>query len=136
MILAVAKLTDRFAAITFEIDRGGVEENNIKSGKQITTHPEHILFNQILDASRCKRRLSFLIFQPFPKKGHGTIKMMQSQIVNAVDYIVPVPLVAISVGTGNKKPVQNGQKNSPLHIKAEFPFGKMGLDDPSDIQLL
>ena len=109
MILAVAKLTDRLSSFTFEVDRGGVEEDNIKTAEEIRRTWNMSSSIRSLMTSRCKRRLSFLIFQLFPEKGHGPIEMMQGQIVNAIDDVVPVPLVA---DTGRNRKQRAGAERS------------------------
>jgi hypothetical protein len=62
--------------------------------------------------------------------------MMERKRFNAVNAIIPAPLVAIAVGTGNKETMQHRQEDGPLHIKLELPIFQEIADNLADPQFL
>ena len=56
-------------------------------------------------------------------------------MIYPVDPIILVPLVTETVGAGCKEPMNNCQKDSPLHIELILPATKKPLDDLPDPQL-
>ena len=56
MILAVPELTQGLAAFSLEVDGGGVEEDQVKSGEERPVQTKQPFFDQILGAARRKGR--------------------------------------------------------------------------------
>ena len=77
MILAMATLADGLATLSLEVDAGGVEEDQLEIGEQITPVGEQPLLDQVLGASRGERCLARLLrsgqllyrARPWPGRG-------------------------------------------------------------------
>ncbi len=101
MILAMATLADGFAPLSLEVDAGGVEEDQLEIGEQITPVGEQPLLDQILGASRgegCLVRL-FRAGQLLPEPGHGPVEVVKLQNLTSFDLIILFPLVSGSITT-------------------------------------
>ena len=61
---------------------------------------------------------------------------MQGQGVDAVDHVITMPAVTGAVRTGDEKPMQNRQEDSPFHIELELPLRQKPTDDLADPQFL
>jgi len=61
---------------------------------------------------------------------------MHGKRFNPVDAMIPAPLVAIQVGTGNEQAMENRQKDGPLHIKFELAAIENAMKNLADSQLL
>src|ERR1700678_4379836 len=59
MILAEAPLADVLTALALEVDRGGVEEDQLQSAEEVTPVTEYVFLDPILDATGCEWRLVF-----------------------------------------------------------------------------
>src|SRR5262249_17301248 len=81
VILAMAALANGFSSLSLEVDAGGVEEDELEFGEQITPVGEQPLFDQVLGAPRSERRLIGLLAagQLLPQPGHGPVEMMELQ---------------------------------------------------------
>ena len=61
MILAEPPLADVLAAVALAGDGGGVEEDQWEVGEEVTAVGEQRLFDPVLDAAGCERRLVLLL---------------------------------------------------------------------------
>jgi len=59
---------------------------------------------------------------------------MQFKFIYTIDNVIPVPRIAGTIGAGNKKPVQDGEKNCPFNIKLELSANQEIFDDSLDTQ--
>src|SRR3974390_1106359 len=117
------------AACACEVDRGGIEEKQIYTRKQIAVYGKEIFFDHILDAARRKGGPVFLVFQLFAQKGHHAIQVMKLQIVNTLDPMIPAPSVAKSVGAGHQQAMKDCKKHGSLHIELELALFQKIADD-------
>jgi hypothetical protein len=62
--------------------------------------------------------------------------MVQIKRSDPVDALIPTPLVARPVGTGNEQAMENRQKDGPLHIKPELAAPENAMKNLADPQLL
>jgi hypothetical protein len=122
MILAVPLLTQDFPSLSFKVNGGGIEENQVKTGEKITAFKKHPLFDKILSAPGSKWGCPSLIFYLFTKKTHPPIEVMQRQIVDPLDQVIPVPFVTGSVRARNEKPMKHREEKGSFHIKLELPL--------------
>ena len=81
MVLAEAALADVLAPFSLEVDRSGVEEDELEIGEEVAAVGEEILLDPVLDASGCERRLVLLLIvgQLFTQPGHGPVEVMELQ---------------------------------------------------------
>ncbi|MCJ8503243.1 hypothetical protein MRX98_21900, partial [Desulfatitalea sp. M08but] len=117
MILAEFSLTDALSATALEVNRGGIEKDQIQIRKQVATIRKQELFNQILVAAR---RNAGAVVRPadlLTQKTHGAVKMMKVQSFDAVDDVIAAPAAAKTVRSGNHQPVQNREKNGAFNIE-------------------
>src|SRR6266446_2324525 len=61
MVLAETPLADVLAALALEVERGGVEEDQLQSAEEVAPVVEHALLDPVLDAAGCERRLVLLL---------------------------------------------------------------------------
>jgi len=59
---------------------------------------KQLLFDDILRAA-WREGTILLVSDLFPQKGHRTVEMMEGQVVNTRDGVLPMPPVAGPVGT-------------------------------------
>ena len=77
MVFAIASLSDRFAAETFEVNGRGADEDQAQSCERIATLPEQRFFDQTLPQPLPLRCLSRLLVsrQWFAQPSHRAIEM-------------------------------------------------------------
>ena len=105
MVLAVAALADVLAALALEVDRGGVEEDQLEIGEEVAAVGEQLLLDPVLDAAGSERRLVRLLVvgQLLAEPGHGPVEVVQLQQFTPVDLVVGLPLVGGSVAAGVRR---------------------------------
>src|SRR5438309_3734069 len=132
MVLAEAALADVLAALALEGDRGGIEEDELEIGEEVTSACEEILLDSVLGAARCERRLVRLLIlgQLFAEPGHGAVQVMELQRFAPVDLVVGLPLVGGPVAAGCEQAMQDGQEDRPLDVELEAAAVEELLDDP------
>ena len=79
MVLAEPPLADVLAALALEVDRGGVEEDQLEIGEEVTPVGEQPLLDPVLGAAGCERRLVLLLVlgQLLAEPGHGPVQVME-----------------------------------------------------------
>ena len=79
MILGVAVLAQSFPAFSLEVDRGGVEENELEIGEEIAAVSKQIFLDSVLDTARSEWCLVLLLFlgQHFTQPSHGPVEVVQ-----------------------------------------------------------
>ncbi len=116
MILAVTVAAQRLPALSLEIDRGGVEEDQIDLREQVAPPLKERLLDPVLHAPRAAQCRT-LLGQRFVQKRHGPIQMVQLQPVGASNAIRLAPALRRPITAGGKQPVQHRQVDCPLHIE-------------------
>ena len=115
VVLAVAPLADVLAALALEVDRGGVEEDQLQAGEEVAPVGEQALLDPVLDAAGSERRLVLLLVlgQLLAEPGHGPVEVVELEVVAALDLVVRPPLVGGPVAAGGEEPVQDGEEDRP-----------------------
>ena len=131
MVLAEAPLADVLAALALEVDRGGVEEDQLQVGEEVAPVGEQLLLDPVLDAAGCERRLVLLLVlgQLLAEPGHGPVEVVELQVVAAVDLVVRPPLVGGPVAAGGEEAMQDGEEDGPLDVELEAASLQELLDD-------
>ena len=119
MVLAEAALADVLAAFSFEINRSGVEEDELEISEEVAPVGEEILLDPVLDASWRERRLVLLLIlgQLFTQPGHGSVEVMELQVVAAFDLVVRLPLVGGAVAAGVHEAMEHGEEDGALDVE-------------------
>jgi len=120
MIFGVPPLSDGLTTFSLEVERGGVEKHEIKIDKKTAAMVKHILLDHVFRTTGSKRGSVLLIGEFLAEKGHGTIKLVQGDLLSSRYHIGRTPFLASAVGPGNKKAVQHSQEQRPFHGEAEF----------------
>jgi hypothetical protein len=129
VIFTVPELSQGLAAFALEIDRGGVEEDQIEPGEERPVLVKQAFFDQILGAAGSECGCVALISKLFTEKGHGPVDVVQGDIFHSVDGIVSSPPIGVAIGSGTAQPMQDGKKDCPLHIELELAPGQQLFDD-------
>ena len=121
MILGVAELAQTFPAFSLEVDRRGVEENELEIGEEIAAVGEQIFLDSVLDATGSEWRFVLLLVvgQHLTQPSHGPVEMVQLKRVTALDLIIPLPFVGGSITAGDEETMQHGEKDGSLDVKLE-----------------
>ena len=95
MVLAEPVLSERLAAQAFEIQTGGVHEHQVEPAEQIAPMREQMLLDQVLPAAWREPRRPILLIgrQCLAEPGHGTIEMVQLEVIAAGDAILLAPAI-------------------------------------------
>jgi hypothetical protein len=136
MIPGVTLLSQGLSPFPFEVDRGGIKENQVQPGKEVAAFQKQSLFHAVFDASGGKGDCSSLVGQLLSQKRHGAIEVVQGEILHPLDGIIPAPLLAGAVRSGEKESVQDGEEDGSFHRKAELPPFQKALEDLVEMELL
>ena len=120
----MAELAD-LASLALEVQRGGVEEDDVEGAEEILAAMEQLLFNDVFRAAG-REGVILLVLGLFPEKGHRPVEMMEGEIVDAGDDVIPMPPVAGPVGAGGEEPMEDREEDCPFHIEAELPVQQEG----------
>jgi hypothetical protein len=99
VVLAKASFADALSAATFEVDRGGIEKDQIQIRKKVPAMVKDQLLDLILVTAGSKWSGSGLVAYFFTQKAHGPIKVMKVQTIDALDEIITAPAAAEAVRT-------------------------------------
>lgn len=113
-------LSKRLTARSLEIQAGRVHEHEVKLAEQIAPAREQFLFDDVLQAARCEQRGAVLLIfaQFFAQPGHRPIKVMQVEMLNAIDGVILAPAVGRPIGAAGEQAMQNGEKHRAFERKA------------------
>src|SRR3954447_22611916 len=138
MVLAEAPLANLLATFALEIDRGGVEEDQLQAAEEVTPVIEHALLDPVLDAAGCERRLALLLvlWQFLSEPGHGPVEVVELEVVATLDLVVLPPLVGGPVTARGEEAMQDGEEDGPLDVELEAASGQELLDDVAAAGLL
>src|ERR1039458_2966693 len=136
VILAKTPFPEFLSALSLEVDRGCVQEYQIERAEKVAVVGEHCLFYSILRASGRKRGCVRLVLDLLAQECHGPVEMVKAEVIYSLDEVVPAPLVAESIRTAHDKPVQDCEKECPLHVEPKQPSCKGSFEDLLYPQLL
>src|SRR5208282_162035 len=113
MVLGEAALAKGLAALSLEIETGGVHEHKIERAEQIAPTREKVFLDNVLHAARREGRGAILLIrgQPLAKPGHRPVEVMQVEALNAIDRVVLTPAVRRPIGAAGKQAMQDGQEH-------------------------
>src|SRR5664279_239984 len=119
MVLAEAAPADVLPALALEVDRGGVEENELEIGEEVAAVGEEVLLDPVFDAPRCERRLVLLLIfgQLFTKPSHGAVEVVELEFVASFDRVVRLPLVGGAVAAGGEEAMEHGEEDGALDVE-------------------
>ena len=118
IVLGIAVLAQRLAALAVEGEAGGVHEHGGEVGEQIAAAVEQPLLDQVLDAARRERPVRLLL-QFLAEPGHGAIEVMQIEPFGAGDVVILDPRRTVAVRSRNEQPMQRGDEHGALDRKLE-----------------
>ena len=103
MVFGEAALSQRLAARSLEIEAGRVHEHEVERAEQIAPAREQLLLDDVLQAARREERGAvLLIFAQFlAQPSHRPIKVMQVEILDAIDCVILAPAVRQGRSFGN-----------------------------------
>src|SRR5262249_21298518 len=138
MILAVAILPDALAAVTFEVERCGIEEDDVHVGEQIATAREQQFLDQIFGATwyELGRTLLLLVGQMMSEPSHGPIQMVQLQLVHALENVVLFPAFGGTIAAGSQQAVQDSHEHGAFDGKFKMPSAQHFADDGGAADLM
>jgi hypothetical protein len=119
-ILAEAPFPKALSASTPEVNRGGIEEDQLETAEQIAPALEHVLFDQTLVAPERQERGRALVRKRFSQEGHRPVKVVQLKGSGAENGVVSAPALTIPIRSGSHQPMQYSEKNRPFDIELEF----------------
>src|SRR5712692_660458 len=130
VVFAMAVLAQLVAALTLEVDRGGVEENHLDAGEQITPALEQAFLDAIHGAqgNQAGRPALLVGGQRFSQPGHGAVEVVQLQPGGAVEGIVRLPLSGGAIAAGLEQAVQDGEEHGAFDIEAEAAVAEESAD--------
>src|SRR5512143_2190688 len=132
MVLAEAALADVLAALALEVNRCGVEEDQLQVGEEVPAPGEHLLLDPVLDAAGGERSLVLLLVlgQFLTEPGHDPVEVVELQGFTPVDLVVRLPRVGGPVAPGGEEAMEHRQEDRPLDVALEAASVQELLDSP------
>src|SRR5271165_2837490 len=138
MVLGEAATPQRLATRALEVEAGGVHEHEIERAEQIAPPREQGLFEDVFQAARREGRGAVLLIlaQFLAKPSHRAIKVMQIELLDALDPVVLPPSVRRAIGAARKQAMQNGEEHRALQREIMMARAGQVLDDFAATRLL
>jgi hypothetical protein len=136
MVFAKTLLAQALSALSLEIDGGGIEEDKIKPAEKMPIVAKHSFLDEILRTSRGKRSGAVLVVGFFPDEGHGPVEMMEFDLIGPTHEIISAPFVAEAVRAAHHQPMEDCEKDRPLHVKEEVAIRENILNGFADPKIL
>jgi len=130
VVLGVPTLAEALAARAFEVEAGGVHEDDRQLAEQVAAGLEQPLLHHILEAARGERGAVRLlgVRQLLAEPAHRAVEVVEGELVGALDPIVLAPGVGGTVRARDHQPVEHGQEAGALEREAEAALGGQILD--------
>src|ERR1035437_6000630 len=131
MILGIAAPAERLPAGTLKIETGRVHEHEIELAEQVASAPGQAVFDDVLEAARCKRGAVILFArrQLLTEPGHRPVEMMQVEPLDAVDPVILSPPIGRPVRTTGAQAMQHGEEDGAFERKPMLALPGELLDD-------
>ena len=86
----------------------------------------------------CRRLSRCFVFSRLglPQPGHGSIRLVQAQLADSGDLVIPFPLMRVPVRTSPTNPVQHAQKNRPFHSQTKMALAQQLFENLIQFQSL
>jgi hypothetical protein len=75
IVFAVTEFAD-FASLPLEVQRGGVEKDDVECAEEIPAPMKQLFFHDVFGAARQESAIH-LVLDLFTQKGHGAVEMME-----------------------------------------------------------
>ena len=121
MIFAVTVLSKFQAAVAFEVQGGGVEEDDLQIGEQIAAALEDAFFDQVFGAAwnEFGGALLLTVGQSFSEPAHGAVELVQFDVVGLVDEVIVLPALGGAIAAGSTEAMEHGKEQRPFDGKIE-----------------
>ena len=113
IVLGIAVLAQRLAALAVEGQAGGVHEHDGKVGEEIAAAVEQPFLDQVLDAARRERPVRLLLHL-LAEPGHGAVEVMQVEPLGAGDVVILHPRRAVAIRSRDEQPMQGCDEHGAL----------------------
>ena len=123
VVLALAVLAQRLAALTGEEQRGGVEEHQVEVGEQVAAPREQRLLDEVFGAPR-RGGVGLGFTERLAEPAHRAVQMLEFKRFGAVDGLVAAPLKGASVGARDHHTVQHGHEHRAFDIEVMVAGGE------------
>jgi len=124
MVLGVAVFSQVHASLAFKVQRGGVHEYHAQVTEQSASKAEQFFLNVIFYPTRRMRPMIHGAEAYCAKPGHGTIEMVQIDVFDSGNVILPHPSFTKPVGAWAEKTLQYGGENHPLNVESKAPLSR------------
>ena len=114
VVLAVAVLAEALSPFALEIDRRGVEEDQLERGEEVAAAGEEALLDEVLDRPRRLGRVDRLT-----EPGHRPVGVVELERLGLGDLVVGSPVDPGAIGAGPHQPVQHLEEHRPLDGELE-----------------
>ena len=121
VVLALAILAQRLAAIAGEEQRGGVEEHQVEVGEEIAAPREQRLLDEVFGAPR-RGGVGLGFTECLAEPAHRAVQMLEFKRFGAVDGLVTAPGAA--VGARDHEAVQHGDEHCAFDIEVMVAGGE------------
>jgi len=95
VVFAVAEFANRFSSFSLEVDRGGIEEDEVEAAEEVLSEMEQVFLT--------RKGMAALVFNLFPEECHGPVEVMEES--------VPAPLITQS-GATYRRSGQNRERRA------------------------
>ena len=95
---------------------------------------KQLFFYDVLGAARGEGAI-LLVLDLLTQKGHRTVEVMEGEVVNPMDDVIPMPPVAGPVGARGEEPMHNREEDGPFYLEAELPPREEAMKDSVDPHL-
>ena len=135
IVLGIAVLAKRLAALAVERQAGGVHEHRGEVGKEIAAQVEQRLLDLVFHAAR-RERFGRLLRNLLAEPGHGAVEVMQLEPIGARDVVVLHPRRAVAIRARDQQAVQRGDEHGALDRKPEPALLQQIIENHADPQSL
>ena len=131
MVFAVAVLAQGVATLALEIQRGGVEEDDLQFAEQIATAREQLFFDDVLGAARHELAEALLLRgrQLLAEPGHSAVQLVQFDFVGAVEQVIHLPGLSGTIAAGGAESMQDSEEDSAFDGEFERACSEQLVED-------
>src|SRR5215469_2491016 len=131
MVLAVSPLSQGVTPLALEVNRGGVEEDQIQASEQLLAAVEQTLLDVVLHTAGGERRPSRLLVlgQFLSQPGHGPVQVVQLQGLTPLQHVVVAPLGGGAITARLEQAMHHRQEHGSFQREAEVALSEELLQD-------
>ena len=120
-------MAQALAAAAFEVQRGGIEEDQTDLAEQIVAQGEQTFLDEVLGGSR-RQAAPALVGEFLAEPTHRAIEVMEVEVGDARDDHVVSPLLGSAVGAGVEQAMQDAQEDRAFEVELELAVLRQFLD--------